>query len=78
MNTERVITLAHCGDFVGCMFNDRISITFSPSEVTTLEIIFKKLALEAEDYGKQTEMREMRSAFGQAYHMWGNRNKKYD
>ena len=70
MNEERVIKVVHYGDQDSRMFNDRITIEFSPSELSSLAIHFKQQALDAKDYGTQTFMREQREAFGRAYDLW--------
>ena len=70
MNTERAIKVVYYGDQDGRMFNDRIRIEFSPSELSSLAIHFKQQALDAKDYGTQTFMREQHDAFDCAYEMW--------
>lgn len=70
MNTERVIKVAYYGDPIGRMSNDRLSIEFSPKELSSLKIHFTEQALKAKSYGEQTEMRELRETFISAYDMW--------
>ena len=70
MNEKRVIKVTRCGDQAGCVFEDRISIEFSPSELSSLEIHFLDQALAAGMYDTQTEMREMRDAFKNAAAIW--------
>ena len=74
--TERIINIAHCGDKVGCSFKDRVSVDFSPNEVSTLQILFKELAMDAKDYGTQTAMRKMHEAFSTAYGMWEDKRRQ--
>ena len=66
----RITKPAYCGDPDGCVFNDRVSIEFSPVELSMLRIHFTEQALEAKEYRTQTEMRGMREAFSDAYKVW--------
>jgi hypothetical protein len=66
MNEEQGIKVVYCGSPMYCEFEDRISIEFSPSELTMLTIHFTKAAMIAEMYSGQTEMREQRETFNRA------------
>ena len=77
MNEKRVIQVTRCGDQAGCIFEDRISIEFSPSELSSLEIHFLDQALAVDMYNTQTEMREMRDAFENASAIWKEFREEY-
>ena len=70
MYKERVIKVTRCGDQICSAFGDRVSIEFSPSELTSMVIHFHDQAMKAENYGTQTEMREMVDAFKKANEIW--------
>jgi hypothetical protein len=77
MNEERVIKVTRCGDQTGCIVEDRISIEFSPSALSSLEIHFLAQALAADMYETQTEMREMYDAFKKASEIWKEFRKEH-
>ena len=72
---ERVINVVHCGDPKGWGFDDRISIVFTPRELTLLILLFKALGMDAKEYGIQTEVRELDEAFNQAYVQWEDKRR---
>ena len=66
---KRSTDIVHDGDTISCLFNDKV-IDFSPSDLFTLRMLFKGLAMDATDYGTQTVMRDMYEAFSIAYKLW--------
>ena len=74
---KRKIEVVKLGEKEGCIFNDRVSIELSPSEIERLKVIFTFRALKAGTYVVQTAEREMHDIFDEAYGMWRKeRNEK--
>ena len=44
---DREIKVTKCGEQKGCLFDDRVSIEFSPSELEALKNIFEQRAVNA-------------------------------
>ena len=72
---KRSTDIVHCDDTISCLFNDKV-IDFSPSDLFTLQILFKELAMDATEYGTQTAMREMYEAFSAAYNLWEDKRRE--
>lgn len=74
--SEREIKVTKCGEQKGCLFDDWVSIEFSPSELETLKYIFEKRAVNATRYDTQTEERDMCELYTKAYEMWEKARKE--
>ena len=74
MDIETKVT--ECGEWNGSLFNDRVSIEFSPSELETLKQIFEQRALNAIHYNEQGAERDMCELFGKAYEIWQKARKE--
>ena len=73
---DREIKVTKCGEQNGCLFSDRVSIEFSPSELETLERIFEQRAINAIRYNEQGDERDMRELFGEGFRMWEKARKE--
>ena len=75
---DREIKVTKCGDMVASELNDRISIEFSPFEITNLKWIFNTRALSAKEYQEQGSERKMHNLFVTARGMWEKAREKKD
>jgi len=75
---DREIKVTKCGDKSGCLFSDRVSIEFCPSELETLGVIFEQRALNATRYNEQGNERAASDLFTKAYKMWGKEREEKD
>lgn len=62
-------------DQTGCLFNDRIIISISPSLAEELALDYRAKALEAESYNEQGLAREISDFFNSIYHSWEDARK---
>jgi len=76
--SEQVITLVYCSEKGESIVGDRISIEFSPRELSAAASCFKDLALHAEEYNVQTKMRDMYETFYTAWDMWNDMRRSID
>ena len=76
MTEQREIKVTKCGEQQGCLFDDRVSIEFSPSELETLKQIFEQRAVNATRYNEQGDERDMCELYTKAYEMWENARKE--
>lgn len=60
----------------GCFLNDRVSMEFSPSELSKLSQIFVDRALESDDYYDQGEERDWADRFQEAFEAWEKASEK--
>ena len=67
------ITLAK--EKLGCRFDDKIKITFSPSGVHDVMLIFRDKALKTDDYFLQGAYRKIADLFQSAYGEWNDKRK---
>ena len=74
--SEREIKVTKCGEQRGCLFDDRVSIAFSPSELTDLKYIFRKRAEATTDYAEQIDEHERCELFTEASRMWEKARKE--
>lgn len=75
---DREIKVTKCGEQKGCLFDDRVSIEFSPSELEALKNIFEQRAVNATRYNEQGEERDMCEVYTEAYEMWEKARKEQD
>jgi hypothetical protein len=65
-------------DKVGCAFNDRVTVEFTPGELEALYNRFKGLALDTSSYDDQGWLRKMVERFESAHRMWRETRDKRD
>lgn len=75
---DRKIKVTKCGEQINCEFDDRIGIEFSPAKVLILKEIFEERAMDAEDYWKQGDKRDMCELFTTAREMWEKARREKD
>ena len=75
---DRKIKVIKCGELFNCESGDRISIEFSASEVSILKEVFEERAMNATDYLKQGDEREMRELFITALLIWEKERREKD
>jgi len=74
----RKIEIIRLGDNYGCCFDDRISIEFSPNEISDIESVFEERALSEKSYCQQGREREMKDLFREAYVKWETAREQKD
>ena len=67
---DREIKVTKCGKIEACELNDRISIEFSPFEVTNLKWMFNERAMAAKEYQEQGSERKMHDVFATSREIW--------
>lgn len=73
---KRKIEVVKLGEMLARLLNDRISIEFSPYELSTLGKIFELRAVRAETYGDQTQERCLYEIFEEAFELWEEKRKE--
>ena len=74
--SEREIKVTKCGEQQGCLFDDCVSIEFTPSELEALKYIFEQRAINATRYDKQGDERDMCELYTRARKMWEKARKE--
>lgn len=64
-------------DECGCIFNDRIDLEVSPSDLEDLISIYKKKSLCADNYSLQGIYREKKDYFQSRYDAWKEARENY-
>lgn len=54
----------------GCYYSDIVWIPFNPTDIESLEVLFKDMAVEEKDYTEQGWYREMKELFYDARIEW--------
>ena len=75
---EREIKVTECGSLQECELNDRISIEFSPYELTNLIYLFRTRREGVKDYPVRDNERILLEAFETAREMWEKARREAD
>ena len=73
---DREIKVTKCGEIQNSLFNDRVSIEFTPFELETLKKVFKERAMNANHYDEQGNERDKCGVFTKAYEVWEKARKE--
>ena len=73
---QREIKVTKCGKHEGCEYNDRVSIEFSPVELTSLIHIFTDRAEIEKNYDRQDYEHKRCELFTEARRIWRTARKE--